>query len=253
VGFSLDGLERTHDCVRKARQSYRKVLEAVDATVRVGLPVVAVTHITHRNLDEIEELHGRLHRHGVFIWQVQLGVPMGNMAGEREALLDHADVVQLIPRLAALNRAGRAPRVVSADNVGYFSDFEAELRRPGSEIDFWLGCRAGIDVVGIESHGDVKGCLSLPSELNGRRDFIEGNLRQRSLAAMWNDPDGFAYNRKFHPDQLQGSCRGCEYGEICRGGCTWTAVCNTGRPHDFPACYHRGLELAGAGEAAAAP
>ena len=41
-----------------------------------------------------------------------------------------------------------------------------------------------LNVVGIESNGDVKGCLSLPSGLNGRTDFVEGNLRERK-ARMW--------------------------------------------------------------------
>ena len=37
--------------------------------------------------------------------------------------------------------------------------------------------------------------------------FIEGNLRQRSLQEIWNDPDAFAYNRKFRPELLTGACR----------------------------------------------
>ena len=65
----------------------------------------------------------------------------------------------------------------------------------------------------------------------------EGNLRQRRLAEIWNDPDAFAYNRKFRVEDLRGACAGCEFGEVCRGGCTWTSVAHHGHPHDCPTCY----------------
>ncbi|MBW2731716.1 MAG: radical SAM protein [Deltaproteobacteria bacterium] len=238
IGFSLDGLERTHDCVRKANDSYKKVLEAIDISVKAEVPVVAVTHITRRNIAQVEELHQLLHEHGVFIWQVQLGVPMGNMREDMEAVLPPEGVLELVPKIAEINQRGVSPRIVAADNIGYYGEHEEHLRRAGRRIPFWLGCRAGIDVIGIESNGDVKGCLSLPSGLNDCSDFIEGNVRRQSLVDIWCNPEAFAYNRKFSTDQLKGSCAGCDYGEICRGGCTWTAVSNTGHPHDFPQCYH---------------
>jgi radical SAM protein with 4Fe4S-binding SPASM domain len=237
MAFSLDGLERTHTCVRKASDSYRKVIEAIDLCANAGIPVGAITHITRRTLPEIEELHALLGRHGVRNWQVQIGVPIGNLTEDRALVLGRAEIAELLPRLAALRKTGRPPNVIAADNVGYYGDVETELRIPGSRIDFWVGCRAGLEVLGIESHGDVKGCLSLPSGLNGRSDFVEGNLRRRRLAEIWNDPDAFAYNRKFQVSDLRGDCAGCDYGEVCRGGCTWTSVAHSGHPHDFPHCY----------------
>ena len=239
MGFSLDGLERTHDCVRKAQDGHRRVLQAIDSCVAAGIHIVAVTHITRRSLPELEAIHALLASHGVATWQVQIGVPMGNMAEDQENVLRPEDVGQLVPRLVSLRRQGRAPLVVAADNVGYFGDAEEELREPGRRVNFWVGCRAGIDVLGIESHGDVKGCLSLPSGLNGRQDFVEGNLRRKPLPEIWQSPDAFAYNCKFRVEDLRGACAGCEFGEICRGGCTWTSVAHSGHPHDFPHCYYR--------------
>src|SRR5512136_1313715 len=82
MAFSIDGLERTHDCVRKAQDSHRKVLAAIDLCVAAGIPVGAITHITRRSLPELEELHALLGRHGVRTWQVQIGVTLGNLAEE---------------------------------------------------------------------------------------------------------------------------------------------------------------------------
>ena len=250
MGISLDGLERTHDCVRKAHKGFRKVLRGIDLVVEAGIGVVAVTHVTRHSLPELERMHALLARHGVANWQVQLGVPMGNLAEDRDSVLGPAEILELIPRLAALNRAGVPPKVIGADNVVYYGEHEQDVRfaPEASRIKFWVGCRAGLDVLGIESHGDVKGCLSLPSVLNGRTDFIEGNVRERSLTDIWRDPDSFAYNRKFTPADLKGHCAGCAWGEICRGGCTWTSVAHHGQPHQSPQCYHH---LAGEGRAGA--
>ena len=237
MAFSLDGLERTHDCVRKAQDSHRKVLGAIDLCAAAGIPVGAITHITRRSLPELEELHALLGLHGVRSWQVQLGVPMGNLAEDRQSVLGAAEIAELLPRLVALRKSGRPPHVVVADNIGYYGKVEEDLRDPGTRVNFWVGCRAGLEVLGIESHGDVKGCLSLPSQLNGHSDFVEGNLRHRRLADIWNDPNAFAYNRRFRVEDLKGACAGCEFGEICRGGCTWTSVAHHGHPHDYPHCY----------------
>ena len=95
----------------------------------------------------------------------------------------------------------------------------------------WLGCRAGLDALGITSDGRVKGCLALPDAC------AEGNLREESLAAMWKDPDRFAYNRRYTPEQLGGKCADCEQAPLCRGGCTATAYAVHERPGKSVHCF----------------
>ena len=45
--------------------------------------------------------------------------------------------------------------------------------------------------------------------------FIEGNLRERSLKDIWEEPNSFLYNRNFSTDLLTGYCHTCEYGKMC--------------------------------------
>ncbi len=80
----------------------------------------------------------------------------------------------------------------------------------------------------------MKGCLSLQSEI-----FVEGNVREQPLEAIWNRRGAFAYTRGFRPPDLHGFCQGCEFGEICRGGCTFMAFGATGSPHNNPFCLYR--------------
>ena len=69
--------------------------------------------------------------------------------------------------------------------------------------------------------------------------YIEGNVRERSVIDIWNDPNSFAYNRKFNLNQLGPLCKNCKYGEKCKGGCTVRSVSITGKPHNDPKCFYR--------------
>jgi len=238
VGFSVDGLEETHDYIRVGKH-WKQLVEAIGQTAALGLAVNVVTQINTRNAPELEELHALLRKLKVRSWQLQLGNPSGNMARHRELVLAPKDVLELVPRIARLRRAGGRPRIYVGDNIGYYGDHEADLRDQGGLVPFWVGCLAGLSVMGIESNGNVKGCLSLPSQLNGEDRFVEGNVRRRPLREIWEDPKAFAYNRQFAVDQLRGFCAGCEYAEVCRGGCSWTAFSHTGDRFDNPYCYYR--------------
>ena len=66
--------------------------------------------------------------------------------------------------------------------------------------------------------------------------FIEGNLRERSLADIWTDPEAFAYNRRFTPEMLTGACRQCPQGEICAGGCRSYNYFTTGKLYENCLC-----------------
>jgi radical SAM protein with 4Fe4S-binding SPASM domain len=239
AAFSLDGFEDSHDYIRGVKGSFTKVLKAFDACRSVDLPISAVTTIYRRNLKEIEKLKEFLHEEQVRSWQLQIGTPAGNMKENMELVIEPEDLLEIVPLLAKLRKQKSRPVVYIGDNIGYFGPYEEDLRGTGKEIDFWLGCRAGLQVIGIESNGNIKGCLSLPSKLNNEDMFIEGNIRKTSVTDIWCDPDKFSYNRQFTADLLDGFCHTCTYNEICRGGCKWSSFSNTGGKFDNPFCYYR--------------
>lgn len=219
VGFSLDGLEREHDGFR-APGSFRRVEAAIQACRAVGLAVSINTTINADNSRQLPAIEHRLIEIGVHSWQLQLAVPTGAMAAHRERVLPAEELLWLVPQIAELC-GHRALRTVASDHIGYFGKPEACLRQADVTMPFWLGCWAGLHVLGVESNGNVKGCLSLPSSRHGASGYVEGNLRTSSLREIWNRKGGFAYNRQFRLDDLKGFCRVCRYGDICRGGCTW--------------------------------
>ena len=221
VGFSLDGFEREHDALR-APGSFQRVLDAIRVTREVGLDVAINTTIHLGNCRQLLDMRSLLLDLGAHSWQLQIAIPTGAMASHRELVLPPEDLLWLVPQIAEFCReSGPRLRVVASDHIGYFGKPEAHLRQPEVTMPFWLGCWAGLHALGIESGGNVKGCLSLPSALHGEAGYIEGNVRQSSLREIWNRSSGFVYTRGFRTSDLKGFCRVCRYGDLCRGGCTW--------------------------------
>lgn len=117
----------------------------------------------------------------------------------------------------------------AADNIGYYTEAEERLR--GNVGTPFLGCRAGLSGIGIDSVGNVRGCESMYDDF-----FIEGNLRERTLRDIWNDPGAFAYNRRFTPTALTGKCARCRYGSRCAGGCRSYNYFSCGKLYESPRC-----------------
>jgi len=239
VAFSLDGFESAHDKVRRT-DSFRRVVAACQMCKEARMPVSIVSHVNKLNCQHLPELRDFLAELGIASWQIQLGIPSGSMRDNRELVMQPEDLLWLVPLIAEMRTdGGKRPLVFAADNVGYFGRFEKALRDRGAEISFWIGCRAGCQVIGIESNGNIKGCLSLPSARHKNDMFMEGNLREEPLPKLWCRPDVFAYNRQFKVEQLTGFCAVCRYKDICRGGCAWTAYSHTNSRFDNPYCFYR--------------
>jgi radical SAM protein with 4Fe4S-binding SPASM domain len=206
------------------------------------------TTINRLNRGQLPELRKFLMDRGVVAWQVQLATPSGNMGEHRDLLLPPEDLLWLVPQIAELCRIPCPEfEICAGHNIGYFGKPESALRAADVALPFWLGCRAGCQVIGIESGGDVKGCLSLPSSVHGEHRFVEGNLKQRSLREIWSRPGAFAYNRLFKEEQLFGFCRVCRFRDLCRGGCAWGTFAQGGGGNEdcfyYQAVKHGRLDL----------
>jgi radical SAM protein with 4Fe4S-binding SPASM domain len=240
VGFSLDGDERTHDLVRGRVGHFQRLMRAVDSARSAELPFAVVTHVNRRNVGQLAQMHDRVVELGAYAWQVQLGTDMGNMSDNPDLLAQPRDVIRVEKELAALVK--KSPiRVHVSDSIGYFGPHEKLLRKAIGQ-DCFKGCPAGIRVIGVESNGNVKGCLSIMAGYNEQgADYVEGNVREERLADIWYRPGAFAYNREFDLDDLGGFCRACEHASICRGGCTAKKVAS-GNGVENPMCVHRALD-----------
>lgn len=235
VSVSIDGLPATHDHLRAVPGSFEAALQTLRNARAAGIGITANTQFNRLNLPEIESLADLLLAEGIEAWQVQITGPMGRAADGRDWLLQPFELLDLVPRLAAVaRRAKPGCNVVAGNNLGYFGPHESDLRA-GS---YFHGCVAGRYVLGIESNGDIKGCPSLPSA-----PYVGGNVRLRPLADIWADTESLGFTRRDRTDELWGHCATCHYASVCQGGCSWTAHTLLGRRGNMPYCFHRAEQL----------
>jgi len=230
VGVSFDGTEKTHNYIRQRDDSFSGALNAMRLMRKHGFrQFCAVSQISNINIDEMDAIRRILIDVGCPQWRIQLCTSTGRMRDNRNLILSLDNYPRLIDKLIELQEHDDEIMIDVGENIGYYGQAGNRLRQGNP---YW-GCYAGTRIVGIESNGAIKGCLSMPEE------FVEGNIREKSLTDIWNNPDGFAYNRKFTRDTAGGECHDCRYLPLCRGGCATTSVSATGCRADNPYCIYR--------------
>lgn len=229
ISFSLDGgCAETHDYIRGREGVFERCVSALRATSKAGLYSSAVTSVHKKNIGELDDILRILLDNGVRAWQVQTATPQGRMPAE--LALNEEEYYSLAKFVADKRRRySNIIDIFEADCIGYYSVLSKDFY-----CKEWRGCQAGLRVMGIESDGTIKGCLSIHGE-----GFEEGNIRQKPLKEIWESKNGFLYNRRFSPDKLGGICKDCKWGAICRGGCTEKALTCTGSPYESPYCLYR--------------
>jgi radical SAM protein with 4Fe4S-binding SPASM domain len=237
VGISVDGLAASHDRLRNRPGSFVRIEQGMDLLAEREVPVAASTVITNDSIEELEELYAFLKDKDVKVWQLQIANPLGRMDQDNPLIIDPARLPELYDFVEQVQGREGDLRLDLSDNVGYYGEHEARgvrQKRPGTGA-YWTGCHAGIQAMGIDSNGDIKGCQSLPSE----PPYIAGNVRERPLGEIWADDGAFPYTRRWSLDRLEGVCAGCHYGPLCKAGCTSAALAHSGGIGDNPMCIYR--------------
>ncbi|WP_239470536.1 radical SAM/SPASM domain-containing protein [Archangium violaceum] len=242
ASVSIDGLEPTHDLMRAAPGSFASATGALRFLGAAGVRVAANTNLNRLNQADLEPLYEHLKGLGIRAWQLQITAPLGRAADRPAMLLQPWDLIDLLPRIAALKTRAFEDGItlMPGNNLGYFGPEEGLLRSPRPDAgDHWRGCMAGRYVMGIESNGAVKGCPSLQTA-----HYVGGNLRQRPLRDIWEGSPELAFTRTRTVEDLWGFCRTCPFAAACMAGCSFTAHSLFGRPGNNPYCHYRARTLA---------
>ncbi len=237
VGISIDGLQSTHDSIRRSpgsRVSPWQLAMAAVARAQKRLETVAITAVNRRNLGELPKLREALSTVGVKRWQIQLVIPVGRALEVTEPfVIAPASLEPLMAFIADARRDGKPPLIDTSDTIGYFTEHELGVRGRVDVPSLWTGCQAGIRAVAITYDGRVRGCSIMPPE------FDAGDLHDESIETIWNDAERFAYSTRFDATKLAGACGHCKVGPLCRAGCTTMAYWTTGSIYSNPFCLHR--------------
>ena len=229
VMVGLDGASpETQDKIRNVNGSFEKAKNFIRAAKEANLSVGYITTVHKMNFHDLTNIKDFIIKENVN-WQIQGATPIGRFP--KELVLSDEEYYSLGLFIFAMQKklAEKKISVIGAHNLGFHSKVIPNL----STYPEWNGCYAGKTVLGIQSNGNIKGCLALSDK------FVEDNIRNRSIKDIWSDPESFAYNRKFKIGELGENCQGCKYGKTCKGGCTTRSSSLTGIPHNDPCCHYK--------------
>ena len=222
-GISIDAADPyLHDYIRGKEGCFEHLDRGIDLLLKNGVLPSVVTTVHKINYTQLSKIRDYLIKKGIRLWQIQYGDHIGRMP--RNTMITEAQFLEIAKFiLETREKYGEHFESVSgADVFGYLGDLGKKVQGP------WWGCAAGMKALGLGSDGTVRGCLSLQ-----RDEYIEGNIRERSLKEIWNDKNSFKYNRRFDCSMLTGYCKDCVYASVCRGGCTRSATSTGGRCNPY--------------------
>ncbi len=230
VAVSVDAsVPELHDRIRGVRGAYEKTLTFINRALETGLPVSVITTVHKLNLKELPAIRDQLKGRGI-AWQVQTAGAEGRRF-PKDLLLDEEEFYSVGIFVEACRRTYSVAElpVIGAHDLGYNSGILKNV----SIYDKWEGCQAGISVLGVRSNGSVMGCLAINDS-----GFVEGNVRERSVADIWNDPGSFGYTRRFKAADAGSNCAGCGHLGECKGGCGEMSLMKSGAVHNDPYCFY---------------
>lgn len=221
--ISLDGTtpEKNYRLRRTSDEEFHKVIEAI----RICAPLDVRLHIAmvlgRETLDDAWEMLKLAHREGVGLVRFCGFVPSGR--GKHK---DSIERLRFDSDLVALRQF--VDQAKSLQNLDV--SFDPAFGPLPPHYEFHV-CNAGVQTFYLNCFGDVYPCTSL---LNPR--FVVGNIRQRPLEEIWDDPR-MTEIAAFPRDEIRGACSKCHYFARCRGACRGITFAHTGDLHaSFPLC-----------------
>lgn len=234
VALSLDSMApEVHDAFRGRRGAWAATVASIDNLRKSGFPFVLQTTVSRANLGGLEALVAfaagvQARAHNLYFL-----VPSGRgqtftsdiTPEEYEALL--ADIRRWQEGVAAGRLLLGVKCAPHYQRLLWQQDPASPFLR--GFVDGSGACPAGTHYLGIRPNGDVTPCPYLP--------VYGGNLRDRTLAAIWGESHLFRRLRERHT--LQGRCGACEFRLLC-GGCRARAFgCHGDVMGEDPWCGYR--------------
>ena len=237
---SLDGTEQVNDRVR-GRETYRQVVRTLgDLAQRPHLRVRLNMVVGRHNVHTIQDLAALADEYGVESLNMIPLRPYGrSVKTMANAMFDQHDFYAFIRHIQDLRQRHRVQFITTLDLL----DPQATTSHDPI-VQKKRTCAAGVEAAVIGATGDIYGCSYSPAsfpdspDVEGRRLFVAGNLRQESVHTIWRDSARWAVFR--HLDVYKNPrCQVCShYGVRCIGSCPIMGYCQAGRPNAVdPYCF----------------
>lgn len=202
ITISIDGLEESHNWMRRTPQAFEKAMEAVRLlSAEREILWDVVTCVNQKNYTQLHDLKEMLIAAGVRHWRIFSVFAMGRAAGESELQLSNQQLKGLMDFIEDCRK--HDSRIdVSYACEGFLGDYERKVR------DHFFYCRSGIEVASIRCDGAISGCTSVRSEMS------QGNIYTDDFWDVWQNRFQMMRDRTWaHKAQ----CATCKMWRYCEG------------------------------------
>jgi radical SAM enzyme (rSAM/lipoprotein system) len=199
--ISLDGIEESHNWLRRSPGSFEKVGNAISlAASSSRLNFDVVTCVNKRNIVELSEILDFLISKGVQTWRLFTIVPIGRASNNTDLLLTPSQFKRLMDFIASSRNGGKFDLKFSCE--GYVGKYEYKVR------DGFFFCRAGINIGSILIDGSISACPNID------RSFVQGNIYKDNFYRTWQTKFEPFRNRNW---TRTGECAECHKYPDCLG------------------------------------
>jgi radical SAM enzyme (rSAM/lipoprotein system) len=201
VAVSFDGLEDSHNWLRRNPQSFEMADQALDLLVADGrIKFDAVTCVNQMNYDQLPAIRDHLIKKGVKAWRLFPIFPMGRAATDPMLQVSNEQFRQLLNFIRETRREGKIHANYSCE--GFIGDYEGDVR------DWMFRCAAGVTVGSVLIDGSISACTSI------RSNYIQGNIYKDDFLDVWENRYQPYRDRSW---MKKDECKDCRYWRYCEG------------------------------------
>lgn len=221
LALSLDALDpEVHDRFRRVKGAWKNTVEGAKILHAVELPFIVQTTVGEHNLNALESIADFAYEEmKAKVFNLYFLVPTGR--GQFISDISPIQYNEVLKTLAVIQKKFDNKMIVNAKCAPHYVKHLYENDPQSKFLKTFGGgaggCPAGTHYMGIRPNGDMTPCPYLP--------LFGGNLKQQSLAAIWENSELFQKIRS--RNNLGGRCGDCEFNEKC-GGCRARAFGMTG-------------------------
>lgn len=201
ITISLDGLEESHNWLRRNTASYNKAINAIRLVSQTpDIVFDVVTCVNSRNMGELPQMKELLLSMGVRLWRIFTISPIGRAKQDKELQITDKQFLELMHFIKSSRSENKI--LPSYGCEGFLGNFEGKVR------DGYYFCRAGINIGSVLNDGSISACP------NNNRKVIQGNIYTDNFMDVWNNKFQIMRDRSW---TKQGLCKNCEVFKWCLG------------------------------------
>ena len=223
VSVSLDGMEQSHDSLRRHKGAWQLALRGLQAIQEAGFEPQVTTVLHQDNFDDLEPLYDLLCKMGIKSWRPINVEPIGRACESKDLQLRPEQFARLISYIRS-KRFDRSCKMEVTFGCSHYLGIENERM----VRDHYFICGAGILVASVRSNGDICACL----DIENRSELVQGNIKIDNFMDVWRNRF-----QEFRRDRTAdcSKCINCPERFLCGGDSTHTWDFE----HNEPLlCYH---------------